>query len=406
MKVLKDSAIYMLGELLNRAIPFMLLPYLTRELGPAGYGSLSVYQSISLILVILIGMSLDGAVTRYYYRYGLRNIYNVINLGVAFSAVLTAIIVITALLNGSCIIAIVSLSAFFQFILKVTLAFFQCQKQPIKYIKVQLIAGILNLIVTLVLFELFSASAENRIIAILLANLLIGGSVYLVLFASHLPLPKRKKNNYLCLSYIISFGFPLVFHNLAIFLKGQADKLILASTFSLSDVGLYSSGYQLASIFLILFTAINKGITPYFYAAAKKGSLTEKKVRFISLCLFVLLPFLYFPFSIASDYVAYIILGKDFLGAGYFFSIFILGFLFVPAYYVLVNYLFYMGKTKVIASATILTSLMHFSAVYFLSKVKLSYVPFSLVFSNITLVIVLYTCVYLIGKGNVKKSEA
>ena len=41
MKILKDSAVYLLGELFAKALPFLLLPYLTRKLGAAGFGELS-----------------------------------------------------------------------------------------------------------------------------------------------------------------------------------------------------------------------------------------------------------------------------------------------------------------------------------------------------------------------------
>ena len=41
MKLLKDSLIYLLGELAAKALPFLLLPYLTRKFGAAGYGDLS-----------------------------------------------------------------------------------------------------------------------------------------------------------------------------------------------------------------------------------------------------------------------------------------------------------------------------------------------------------------------------
>ena len=50
MKLLKDSLIYLLGELAAKALPFLLLPYLTRKFGAAGYGDLSYWQTLLSLL--------------------------------------------------------------------------------------------------------------------------------------------------------------------------------------------------------------------------------------------------------------------------------------------------------------------------------------------------------------------
>ena len=41
--LLKDSLIYVVGEMTAKAVPFLLLPYLTRVLGTKGFGDLSYY---------------------------------------------------------------------------------------------------------------------------------------------------------------------------------------------------------------------------------------------------------------------------------------------------------------------------------------------------------------------------
>ena len=44
MSIMKDSSVYLTGELLSKSIPFLLLPYLSRKLGLEGFGELSYYQ--------------------------------------------------------------------------------------------------------------------------------------------------------------------------------------------------------------------------------------------------------------------------------------------------------------------------------------------------------------------------
>ena len=85
MKLLKDSLIYLLGELAAKALPFLLLPYLTRKFGAAGYGDLSYWQTLLSLLVIVFSLSQDGALTRYFYVYGKRNLPGVMLAGYGYT---------------------------------------------------------------------------------------------------------------------------------------------------------------------------------------------------------------------------------------------------------------------------------------------------------------------------------
>ena len=57
MRVIKDSVIYLIGELSAKSIPFLMLPYLTRKLGPDGFGELSYYLTWLALFAIFIGLS-------------------------------------------------------------------------------------------------------------------------------------------------------------------------------------------------------------------------------------------------------------------------------------------------------------------------------------------------------------
>jgi O-antigen/teichoic acid export membrane protein len=62
-----------------------MLPYLTRKLGPEGFGELSYYLTILSLLTIFISLSQDGAVTRYFYFYGKRALNTVVKAGYLFN---------------------------------------------------------------------------------------------------------------------------------------------------------------------------------------------------------------------------------------------------------------------------------------------------------------------------------
>ena len=44
MSLIKDSSIYLIGELSAKCVPFLLLPYLSRKLGVEGFGSFLIIK--------------------------------------------------------------------------------------------------------------------------------------------------------------------------------------------------------------------------------------------------------------------------------------------------------------------------------------------------------------------------
>lgn len=155
MKILKDSFIYLIGELLNKVLPFLLLPYLTRKLGAEGFGELSYYLTILALLSIFIGLSQDGAVTRYFYFYGNKALDLIIKVGYLYNIIFSSICLLIAWVLKSEIIAYITLIATVNSFLSVQLAIRQVQKQPIPYIIIQFLSSVSMVILTICMLEFF-----------------------------------------------------------------------------------------------------------------------------------------------------------------------------------------------------------------------------------------------------------
>ena len=65
--MLKYAGIYTISNLLNAAVPFLLLPLLTNFLTPAEYGIVAMFQVLMNGLLPFTGFSLDGAISRQYF---------------------------------------------------------------------------------------------------------------------------------------------------------------------------------------------------------------------------------------------------------------------------------------------------------------------------------------------------
>ena len=143
----------MLGEVLAKAIPFLLLPYLTRVLGPAGYGELSLYQVIAALLVIALSMSQDGAIARYYYVYGKRAIGLVNVAGILFSSVIFLLVCVVSFITASEVLFVCASVSYTQSIISNQLTMRQMQKKVKEYLCIQVFNTVFSAVFTVFLFE-------------------------------------------------------------------------------------------------------------------------------------------------------------------------------------------------------------------------------------------------------------
>ena len=67
--MLRSSIIYLLSTLLNRAVPLLLLPVLTRYLTPAEYGTIAILQVFLSFFLSLFG-GLNVNISRNYFSMG------------------------------------------------------------------------------------------------------------------------------------------------------------------------------------------------------------------------------------------------------------------------------------------------------------------------------------------------
>ncbi|XZT79796.1 oligosaccharide flippase family protein [Acinetobacter baumannii] len=395
MKFLKDSFIYLIGELFAKSLPFLMLPYLTRKLGPDGFGELSYYLTMLSLFGIFVGLSQDGAVTRYFYFYGKKALNTIVKAGYLFNIAISFILLLCCWWFKAEIMAYVVLATMFQSFVNVQLALRQCQKQPLKYITIQIILSLTNVLFTVSALEYFSQDlVAYRILAIVVANLttfVIASLVLGDLFRDNYRFTWQRLR--LGLFYIFSFGFPLILHQSSIFIKGQLDRIFIYQHYTKSELGIYSAGVQIALVLPIVFMALNKATVPHYYQALKSNNLTIGQIKKYTL--------LSVPLSILPAVVGWLMpeqlyqlfLGKGYETSKYFTVIFLVGYGLTMPYLILVNYLFYYAKNRVISLVTFSSSLLYIIALYGFSQLKLEWIPFALILSNLFMLVALWNIV-------------
>ena len=391
MSLIKDSSIYLIGELSAKCVPFLLLPYLSRKLGVEGFGELSYYQTFLALFVIFIGLSQDGAVARYFYVYGKRSLNLVVNTGYAYTISIGGLGLLFCWLMQSEIMFYLVLSAIFQVFLSVQLSIRQCQKQALPYTFIQLTSTITNALFTVLMLEFYKTElVEKRILAILFSNVLVALLAYFI----YIKGAKAKKFNFAqyktAFFYVIAFGFPMIFHHGSFFIKGQLDRVFIFHRFSEAELGLYAMGAQIASILSVFILAINKALVPYLFEKLKQGSVKLKDLHRWSLLSLLIVPIPSLFTLIVPEQWLLFFLGKHFIGVKYYIIVFLLATSLTIPYLFLVNYLFYHGKTKEISFCSVLSTMIYLGALGGLIFTDVVYIPYASVLGALGILPVLY----------------
>lgn len=406
MKMFKDSMIYVVGELISKAMPFALLPYLTRKLGVEGIGHLSFFLSLVVLFQIYIGFNQGGALARYFYTKGKSNVRYIFVVSLLHSATFSFIsIFVVFYLSLSIEYYYCILISLFSSIVSLGLSYYQCQKIPKSYIKIQLLINLISLVGTIVTFELYSASVEDRLFWVLLSNVVV--AVFLCVFVFFVSKFKRKVKILLIYwKYLFFFSYPLLLHSIASFGKTSLDRIVIYDKFSASVLGVYYTAFQVTSVISVVLMALNKALMPYYYERLKSNEITITNVsKYSKLSLF--LPFVFaFFVSLLPESLYVFILGDGFEDIYIYIPIFTFSFFMAIPYYIIGGYLMYHGKNLKLSICTILSSFVHVGAVFVLSDYGIEYVAYASAISSVSLLLLLQVSIrkneIIYHDGNIK----
>lgn len=405
--LLKDSLIYVVGEMTAKAVPFLLLPYLTRVLGTTGFGDLSYYLSLTAFISIVMSLSQNGALTRYFYVYGRHGLGNILLAGGLYSVGVLLIGTAISWLLHSELLFYCFFTAFLQTLIQNQLALRQCQKRPFSYLTIQLGLALGNLLWTVLIFQFFAGDTTDKVAQRLIAIILAHGFTFVAALAwakyqfaiNFRFTPKRLK---LGLGYILTLGLPLLLHGLSYTIKGQLDRVLIHERFSSHELGVYSAGVQVASSLTIVIMAINSALVPHLYERLKSQRMTVMQLhRLFWLSLIVPVMLTAMAWAMPSSLMAWL-LGTDFAQSQYYVVMFVLAFSLIIPYLLLVNFLFYHAKSAQISLCSVISTVVYLLALWVLSGVSLAVVPYATIISGVVILPLLYY--YTLQVEKVKKT--
>ncbi|MGR5325852.1 lipopolysaccharide biosynthesis protein [Vibrio sp. DNB22_17_1] len=364
MSFAKNIYVYLFSNILNAAIPFILLPILTRYLSPNEYGQIAMFQTMLTGIGAFIGLNTVGAANRKFYDDNLSlnetRMFNgsclqilIFTLFIAAVAVIVAENFLTNFLSiPSEWLYLALLVSSCTFLINFRLGQWQVRKSAIKYGLLQVGNSVLNMSLTLILIVFYAEGAKGRIDALLYAGVMSATIAIFLLYKDQLvSLRSINKGN---IKEALNFGMPLVPHVFGAFLLTAADRFVINDRLGLADAGIYMVAVQVSMALTIVFDAINKAYVPWLFERLKRNDEKEKLlivkntyIYFLCVLSLAALSFFIGPAMIT------LVVGDKYKAAGGVIGWLCLGQVFGGMYLMVTNYIFYAKKTGRLSLVTI-----------------------------------------------------
>ncbi|WP_324024715.1 oligosaccharide flippase family protein [Maribacter sp. BPC-D8] len=375
-KLFKNISFFTLFNVVNSAIPFLLLPILTTYLSPDDYAIIDIFFNISLIATPVVGLSVVQSISRYYFEdVDLPKFVTTVFLVLFGSGIIFILISIFITYIAQDFIKSYSFPPFiiivsicyvlFSQVSEILLILWRVSYKTVQFGVFRVSKTLLDLGLSVLLIVSFKMGWEGRLIPQFLVALLFGAVACFLLYRNGFLNILRVDKVYR--KEALSFSLPLVFHTLGGNLIGFSDRFFILFMLGLSEVGIYSVGYQIGMVIALLQNSFNQAWVPFFFGKLKENNHAEKvRIVKISYAYFFLILFLVLVFYLITPLIYKYFIGKAFTTGSAVVLWILLGYAFNGMYKMVANYLFYLKKTKLIAYMTLGSAILNLILNYLL----------------------------------------
>jgi O-antigen/teichoic acid export membrane protein len=353
--------IYTLSNVINAAIPFLLLPLLTQYLSPSDYGILSSVNALINLMIPIIGLNLMTALQVVYVKESM-DFSKYISTGIwtlLVLVILTSIILfffadrIEQLLSvPKEYIRLIAIYAFYQNVVETLLSIWRMQNKALSYGLFRITRTVLELSIAIVLIVVYDFHFDGAImglsysygIAALLALFIMWRQKWLMVYwdLDHFK-------------HLIFYGGPLVPHVLGGMLMVYADKLVIAHFHGQTENGIYAVGFTVGQLIGLLQNSFNQAWSPWAMQQLKLNDASKRRemVKWTYWYFGVIL-LITAVFYGCSSYI-FTFLGDQFSKGSTMVLFIALGFAFNGMYKMVSIYYFYSERTGLLSLITLVT---------------------------------------------------
>lgn len=361
MRFIHAGVIYAAANVASAAVPFLLLPLLTRVLTPADYGHIVAFALVVTLCMPFAGLSVHATVGVAWFNKPRDEIaaFNGTALGliVVTTAIVAPIVAFGVELVPSLVAdlppvwgAAAALTAGANVLLQSRLVLWQSQGHPLKNAILQVSASVLNVGLSLLAVIALGWGAAGRNGAIAVSAIIMAG-VAVVIFVLSRDAVWSPRRAYLAEQ--LRYGAPLIPHVLAGVFLATIDRWMVSTQLGTEALGIYGAGAQLGMVMTILADAFVKAYNPWLYGQLGSAD-TSGKHRVVG-AVYVALPAFLCVGSVVGlilYWTSGLFLGSHFIGAAAILPWFVLGGSLSGVYFSFSSIYFFTGRTGLLASCT------------------------------------------------------
>lgn len=352
-KLFQSAGIYVFSSMLNAAVPFFLIPIFTRNMSTSDYGLFSMFQMIILVFGPVVGLSIHGAITRQYYERDKIDFPKYVTNALMILIFSTIIISLMAFVFNGVVFYLTDLPwkwvqlsigvAASQFIFQVVLVLFQVRHKAIQYGIFLISQSILNGTLSIVFVVSLNMEWQGAVLGLSLSYLLYG-FVGIFIIAKGKFLKKQFSKSYLI--HAVKFGVPLIPVALGMALINIADRVFIKNMVGLDAAGIYTVGYQIAMILMIVINSFNKAWVPWLFERLKlENEKMKKNIVGFTYLYFILVITGATVLGLLSPFIISFYVAPEFKTASIFVVWIAIGYAFNGMYKMMTNYVHYAQKT-------------------------------------------------------------
>ncbi len=365
MKLLRGASVYLTSNILNSAIPFLLLPILTRYLSTEEYGKIAMFQIFLAGISTLIGCNTISAISRKYfddrkYDNELKEYNNSCLFILLISSIVIFLFISIFIDQLSFILSIppdwiyiATTISSVNYIISLRLIQWQVRGEAKKFGILQLSNSSTNITLSLILIIIFNQGSQGRIDAQFISAIMFFLISALLLKKSNLISIIPKPNNSL-VKDALSYSIPLLPHTVGVFFISFIDRFIINKEMGLSEAGIYMVGVQLSSTIAIVFNSLYQAYIPWLFEKLKKDNINDKvKIVKYTYLFFIFLVISGILIFIISPIIIKFVVGEQYYSISNIIGWLCLGQLFGGMYLIMSGYIYYSKKTSRLALITI-----------------------------------------------------
>jgi O-antigen/teichoic acid export membrane protein len=378
--LLKSSLIYTFCDAINKAVPFLILPFLSYYLAPSDYGIIANFNVLLAIVSIFIMLGVDGAIGVNYYKFNKAEMSRYIFNGVLLTLFTTGTVLIIFLLFQQFIyefvkvpqryLVLLVVMAFATSMTSINLSLWRLEEQPVKFGIYEILQTIVNIGVSLIFVVSYKMGWVGRVNGMLIASLSFGIFSLIILYRrGYLKLNIDR----VYLRDILYFGLPLIPHALSFWIRSGIDRIYITTFIGESDTGLYATGFQFGVLVSFLTLSFNNAFAPYLFKSLSTedpAQLYDNKLKLVKITYYgiAVLIITCLLFTLCSNFILTHFFSEQYIKAKEFVFWAILSQTFQGMYLLFVNYIFFVKRTKALATITFFCACLQLILSYFAIK--------------------------------------